>query len=109
LGRRITEKATARNEFLIYSALSSLSFILAVLEPILYNSNFLLRMEPNYGDNLEPIAVIGMACRFAGDASSIEKFWDMMNSGAHGASPIPENRFNADAWYHPNHERRGAV
>ena len=66
-------------------------------------------MERNYGDALEPIAVVGMACRFAGEASSVDKLWEMMMNGRHAASDIPEDRFNADAWYHPSPERKGAV
>ncbi|KAL2060502.1 hypothetical protein VTL71DRAFT_9533 [Oculimacula yallundae] len=66
-------------------------------------------MERNYGDALEPIAVVGMACRFAGEASSVDKLWEMMMNGRHAASDIPEDRFNADAWYHPSPERKGAI
>ncbi|KAL2004181.1 hypothetical protein VTN02DRAFT_5830 [Thermoascus thermophilus] len=50
-----------------------------------------------------------MACRFPGSASSVEKFWDMIINGRTGHSPIPPDRFNADAWYHPSHERRGTI
>ncbi|EKG10393.1 Beta-ketoacyl synthase [Macrophomina phaseolina MS6] len=63
----------------------------------------------NYGDKVEPIAIVGMAARFPGDASSVETFWDMIVQGRSGHSKVPSDRFDAEAWYHPNHERRGAI
>lgn len=63
----------------------------------------------DYGDAIEPIAIIGMACRFPGEASSTTGLWEMMSNARRGHSKIPSSRFNADAWYHPSHDRRGAV
>ncbi|RJE27111.1 polyketide synthase [Aspergillus sclerotialis] len=54
-----------------------------------------------------PIAIIGMACRFPGDATSPEKLWDLCANGRNAWSPIPSNRFNQAAWYHPNKEHLG--
>ncbi|RAL13057.1 type I polyketide synthase [Aspergillus homomorphus CBS 101889] len=49
-----------------------------------------------------PIAIIGMACRFPGDASSPEKLWDLCAKGQSAWSPIPDSRFHAESWYHPD-------
>ncbi|RAK81976.1 polyketide synthase [Aspergillus fijiensis CBS 313.89] len=57
----------------------------------------------------EPIAVIGMGCRFAGEASSIEGFWDMLRLGRKEHGRVPSNRYQASAWKHPSHERAGAI
>lgn len=65
--------------------------------------------QPNYGDAVEPIAIVGMAGRFPGEASTVEKFWDMISQGRTAHAKVPSDRYHADAWYHPNHERRGAV
>ncbi|KAL2802342.1 hypothetical protein BJX63DRAFT_437959 [Aspergillus granulosus] len=62
-----------------------------------------------YGDATEPIAIIGMATRFSGEATNTSKFWDMMVQHRTGHSAVPENRFDAEAWYHPSHERRGTI
>lgn len=56
----------------------------------------------------EPVAIVGMACRFAG-ASSPDQFWDMIEQGRTGHSPIPKRSFDADAWYHPSRQRLGSV
>ncbi|KAK8023336.1 hypothetical protein PG991_006575 [Apiospora marii] len=53
----------------------------------------------------EPIAVIGMSCKFSGGANSPEKLWDLMASEKTGWSEIPEDRYNLKGVYHPNHER----
>ncbi|KAL4811864.1 hypothetical protein BDW67DRAFT_189235 [Aspergillus spinulosporus] len=63
----------------------------------------------NYGDATVPIAIVGMAARFSGEATNPSKLWDMMVQGRTGHSAVPENRFDAEAWYHPSHERRGTI
>lgn len=57
----------------------------------------------------EPIAVIGMSCKFSGGANSPEKLWDLMASEKTGWSEIPEDRYNLKGVYHPNHERTSTV
>ncbi|KAL8824682.1 MAG: hypothetical protein Q9191_004887 [Dirinaria sp. TL-2023a] len=52
-----------------------------------------------------PIAIVGMSCRFPGDASSPEMFWDLLSNGRSAWSEIPESRFNKDAFYHPTSEK----
>jgi acyl transferase domain-containing protein len=58
---------------------------------------------------MEGIAVIGMGCRFSGGANSVENFWQMLCEGRTGHGTIPESRYQASAWHHPSHERKGAV
>lgn len=41
----------------------------------------------------EPIAIIGMGCRFAGGAHSPEEFWNMLIEGRDGVAEIPEERW----------------
>ncbi|KAI0382397.1 hypothetical protein F5Y04DRAFT_45677 [Hypomontagnella monticulosa] len=37
-----------------------------------------------------PVAIVGMACRFAGDATSPSNLWDLCANGQVGRSPLPE-------------------
>ncbi|KUI71344.1 Lovastatin diketide synthase LovF [Cytospora mali] len=53
----------------------------------------------------EPIAIVGLSCKFAGDASSPEKLWKMLAEGRSAWSEFPSSRFNAKGAYHPNHEK----
>jgi hypothetical protein len=69
----------------------------------------LSKNEKNYGDAIEPIAIIGMSCRYPGQVSSPEEFWDMLSNGRSGHCAVPPSRFDASAFYHPDHDRKGAV
>lgn len=60
-------------------------------------------------DGLLPIAVVGMACKFPGGASSPSKLWDMVAKKQSGRCEIPKSRMNVDAFYHPDPDRNGTV
>ena len=60
-------------------------------------------------DALEPMAIVGMACRFPGDATSPENFYEMLSKGRSAWSEIPKDRFNIDAYYHPYNARVGTM
>ncbi|ROV97081.1 hypothetical protein VMCG_07540 [Cytospora schulzeri] len=57
----------------------------------------------------EPIAIIGMSCKFGGDATSPAKLWEMLSKGGSAWSEIPSSRFNWKGSYHPGSERRGTT
>ncbi|QQK40270.1 polyketide synthase [Penicillium digitatum] len=65
------------------------------------------RLQPEMGP--EPIAVIGMGCRFSGQASSIDGFWDMLLRGRTGHCKVPSSRYEPSGWHHPSHDRKGAI
>ena len=46
----------------------------------------------------EPIAIIGMSCRFPG-ANNIDEFWQLLSSGGDGIKAIPNSRWNNDDYY----------
>src|SRR5579859_6629592 len=48
----------------------------------------------------EPIAIIGMGCRFPG-ANSPEALWDLLISGRDAISEVPPDRFPVDEFYAP--------
>lgn len=52
-----------------------------------------------------PIAIIGLACRFPGDASNPSKFWDLLKEGREAYSERT-NRYNEDAFHYPGGDNR---
>ncbi|KAI0431088.1 hypothetical protein F5Y09DRAFT_355290 [Xylaria sp. FL1042] len=47
----------------------------------------------------EPIAIIGMACRFPGQSDTPADFWEMLVQQRSGYSEPPSSRFNIDGFY----------
>ncbi|MGZ9224710.1 MAG: type I polyketide synthase, partial [Anaerolineales bacterium] len=47
----------------------------------------------------EPIAIIGMSCRFPGAANSPEAFWRLLETGTDAISQVPADRWNSADLY----------
>ena len=59
--------------------------------------------------SIMPIAVIGMAFRGPGDATSPQKLWDMCCEGRNAWTEFPGNRINVEGFWHPEATRPGCV
>ena len=57
----------------------------------------------------EPIAIIGTGCKFAGSSSSPSRLWELLSKPRDVASRPPANRFNIDAYYHPDGGNHGTT
>ncbi|KAJ5787110.1 polyketide synthase [Penicillium paradoxum] len=57
------------------------------------------------GWTTEPIAIIGMSSKFAGDAVNTDNLWRMLVEGRSGWSTFPESRFHPGGIFNPNNER----
>ncbi|KXG54652.1 Acyl transferase/acyl hydrolase/lysophospholipase [Penicillium griseofulvum] len=58
-------------------------------------------------DALEPIAIVGLATRFPQQATTTETLWELLLQARSTWSSIPKERFNSDAFYHPDPEHGG--
>src|SRR4051812_32696047 len=47
----------------------------------------------------EPIAIIGMGCRFPGGANDPESFWQLLRNGVDAIREVPPERWDIDALY----------
>jgi acyl transferase domain-containing protein/SAM-dependent methyltransferase/aryl carrier-like protein len=50
----------------------------------------------------EPIAIIGMGCRFPGGVDSPTAFWDLLSRGIDAIAPVPPDRWDLDWYYDPD-------
>lgn len=55
----------------------------------------------------EAIAVIGSACRFAGDVDSPSKLWDLLTEPRDLRQEVPRDRFDPEGFYHCSHAYHG--
>ena len=67
------------------------------------------RIEALESTKTEPIAVVGMACRFPGGANSPQKLWQLLSDGVDAITEIPPQRWNVDNDYDPNPETPGKM
>jgi len=57
----------------------------------------------------EPIAIVGMACRFPGSALDLEGFWRLLDEGGAAVDEIPPDRWDVDRYYDPDPEAPGKM
>ena len=56
----------------------------------------------------DPSVVVGMACRVPG-ATNTSQLWKVLAEQQDLQKKIPEDRFNVDAYYHPQGTNKGTV
>jgi malonyl CoA-acyl carrier protein transacylase len=59
--------------------------------------------------NAEPIAIIGIGCRFPGEANTPERFWQLLKDGVDTITEIPSYRWLAEEYYDPDPEAPGKM
>ncbi|MCC5615730.1 acyltransferase domain-containing protein [Nostoc sp. CHAB 5836] len=56
----------------------------------------------------EPIAIIGMGCRFPG-ANNLQTFWSLLHDGVDAITEVPKDRWNIDEFYDPDPDAPGKM
>lgn len=59
--------------------------------------------------NNEPIAIVGMGCRFPGGSSDPEKFWNNLLEGKDCIVDVPAERWDSKRFYDTNRDMPGKV
>ncbi|MBK7660402.1 MAG: SDR family NAD(P)-dependent oxidoreductase [Betaproteobacteria bacterium] len=57
----------------------------------------------------EPVAVIGMGCRFPGGADSPGQYWDLLREGRDAISDVPRDRWDNEAYFDPDPDAPGRI
>lgn len=57
----------------------------------------------------EPLAIVGIGCRFPGGSDSPRAFWDNLVAGRDAVTEIPGNRWDVDALYDPDPDAPGKM
>ncbi|MBO3459428.1 type I polyketide synthase [Aetokthonos hydrillicola CCALA 1050] len=55
----------------------------------------------------EPIAIVGMACRFPGDANDPSTYWNLLHHGIDAITQLPQERWDVDTYYDPDPQTAG--
>ncbi|KAI0198016.1 putative polyketide synthase [Astrocystis sublimbata] len=57
----------------------------------------------------EPIAIVGIGCRWPGGVKDLSQLWDLLAEGRDGWSKFKPDHINLDGFYHPNGQRPGSM
>ena len=57
----------------------------------------------------QPIAIVGLGCRFPGGVSDPESFWELLREGRDAISEVPADRWNIDEYYDPDPASLGTM
>ena len=67
------------------------------------------RLEIAEKAGTEPIAVVGMGCRFPGGVNNPDQYWDLLRDGRSGIVRVPPERWDADALFTEDHTVPGTI
>lgn len=67
------------------------------------------RLEAMERARTEPIAVVGLGCRFPGGVNGPEAFWKLLREGREAVTEVPPSRWDVDALYDPDPDAPGKI
>ena len=63
--------------------------------------------SPNHSS--DPIAIVGIGCRFPGDVNSPDAFWQLLSNGKNAITDVPTDRWNLAKFYDPDVNKAGKI
>ncbi|AFM19068.1 polyketide synthase family protein [Mycolicibacterium chubuense NBB4] len=57
----------------------------------------------------EPLAIVGIGCRFPGDVASPADYWNVLRHGTDATRTVPDARWNAGRYHDPNPAKAGKM
>ncbi len=61
------------------------------------------------GKKREPLAIIGIGCRFPGNVNTPEEFWKLIIEKGDGLTDVPADRWDVNAMYAPDFKQAGKI
>jgi acyl transferase domain-containing protein len=59
--------------------------------------------------NREPIAIVGIGCRFPGGISTPKRFWETLQTGLEVVDGVPKDRFDHNSFYDKDPQKYGTI
>jgi acyl transferase domain-containing protein len=57
----------------------------------------------------EPVAIVGIGCRFPGGADTPERFWELLRDGVDAIREVPAERWSIDDYFDPDPDAPGKM
>ncbi len=67
------------------------------------------RLDRLEGASREPVAIIGMSCRFPGGANSPDAYWKLLVDGVDAIRETPQERWDVDEFFDPDPDAPGKI
>jgi len=67
------------------------------------------KVESLSKQTLEPLAIVGMSCRFPGGVKSPADYWRLLSEGVDAIREIPADRWDVNALYDPDPDAAGKI
>jgi acyl transferase domain-containing protein len=68
-----------------------------------------VRLEAAERATPEPIAVVGIGCRFPGGVYGPDDYWRLLRAGVDAVVQIPRDRYDVETYYNPTPGVPGAI
>jgi acyl transferase domain-containing protein/acyl carrier protein len=67
------------------------------------------QLEDSKRMRAEPIAIVGLGCRFPGGAADPDRFWQLLQDGRDAIREVPRDRWDAAAYFADDPQARGKI
>jgi len=67
------------------------------------------RLAESEDSRTEPIAIVGLGCRFPGGAVDAESFWSLLHGGVDAVGAVPPDRWDTDAFFDADPDAPGKL
>ena len=68
-----------------------------------------LKQQIEETNSQEPVAVVGIGCRFPGGVTDTDSFWQLLEQGRDGVGEVPKERWDIDRWYDSDPDAAGKM